>query len=79
MPALERAATTAEPARVVTIASIAHKRGNTQFDDLQSTRTYSPMGAYQQSKLGDLMFAFELSRRLHAAGSSVLSMAVTRA
>ena len=75
LPALERASTTAEPSRVVTIASIAHKRGTLNLDDLQSTRSYSPMTAYQQSKLGDLMFAFELSRRLHAAGSSVLSMA----
>jgi NAD(P)-dependent dehydrogenase (short-subunit alcohol dehydrogenase family) len=75
LPALERASTPAEPSRVVTIASIAHKRTHLQLDDLQSTRSYSPLRAYQQSKLADLMFSFELSRRLRAAGSSVLSIA----
>ena len=61
--------------RVVTIASIAHKRGKLNFDDLQSERRYSPMGAYQQSKLADLMFALELDRRLKAHGSPILSNA----
>jgi NAD(P)-dependent dehydrogenase (short-subunit alcohol dehydrogenase family) len=79
LPALERAAVT-QPLRprVVTIASIAHKRGRINFDDLQSTKRYSPMGAYQQSKLADLMFAIELDRRLRAAGdplSAVMSVA----
>ncbi|QHN02072.1 SDR family NAD(P)-dependent oxidoreductase [Granulicella sp. WH15] len=72
LPLLEQAAA----ARVVTVASIAHKRGKIDFEDLQSVRRYSPMGAYQQSKLGDLMFAFELERRLRAAGSRVTSVAV---
>ena len=76
MPALERAAAqSAEQPRVVTIASIAHKRGRIDFNDLQSTRHYSPMRAYQQSKLADLMFAFELDRRLRAANSRVMSVA----
>ena len=79
MPALERvgakATSEAERPRVVTIASIAHKRGQIRFDDLQWKQTYSPMGAYQQSKLGDLMFALELERRLAARDSSVMSLA----
>jgi NAD(P)-dependent dehydrogenase (short-subunit alcohol dehydrogenase family) len=76
MPALERAAVSAEQnPRVVTIASIAHKRGRIDFDDLQSTKQYSPMKAYQQSKLANLLFAFELDRRLKAKGSRVLSVA----
>jgi NAD(P)-dependent dehydrogenase (short-subunit alcohol dehydrogenase family) len=76
MPALEQAvAESADRPRIVTIASIAHKRGRLNFDDLQSTRNYSPMRAYQQSKLADLMFAFELSRRLRAANSRVMSLA----
>jgi NAD(P)-dependent dehydrogenase (short-subunit alcohol dehydrogenase family) len=76
MPALERsAASSPERPRIVTIASIAHKRGQIGFDDLQSTRHYSPMRAYQQSKLADLMFAFELDRRLRAANSRVMSVA----
>ena len=61
---------------VVTVASIAHKRGRIAFEDLQSKASYNPMRAYQQSKLGDLMFAFELQRRLRAAGSAVKSVAV---
>ena len=79
LPALERATVnSAQRPRVVTIASIAHKRGRLNFDDLQSTKSYSPMGAYQQSKLADLMFAFELDRRLRAAAppaSGVMSVA----
>lgn len=76
MPALEQAAAeSADRPRVVTLASIAHKRGRLNFDDLQSTKRYSPMRAYQQSKLADLMFAFELDRRLRAADSGVMSVA----
>lgn len=75
MPALELAAEAGERPRVVTIASIAHKRGQLNFDDLQSTKNYGPMRAYQQSKLADLMFAFELDRRLRARSSRVMSVA----
>lgn len=76
MPALEQAATeSADRPRIVTIASIAHKRGRINFDDLQSARSYGPMRAYQQSKLANVMFAFELNRRLHATGSRVMSLA----
>ncbi len=70
LPALVRAVRGgAEKPRVVTIASIAHKTGRLNFDDLQSEERYSPMGAYRQSKIADLMFAFELKRKLHAAGA----------
>ncbi|SFS05261.1 NAD(P)-dependent dehydrogenase, short-chain alcohol dehydrogenase family [Granulicella pectinivorans] len=62
-------------ARVVTLASIAHKSGKLDFNDLQSTARYNPMRAYQQSKLADLMFAFELQRRLKLAGSAIESIA----
>ena len=74
LPALERAAADAQPQmpRVVFVASIAHKRGRLDFDDLQSTRNYGPMKSYQQSKLADLMLALEMDRRLKAAGSRVL-------
>ena len=69
MPALERAVQSpAQKPRVVTIASIAHRRGRLNFDDLQSAKGYSPMGAYRQSKLANLMFALELARRLRDAG-----------
>lgn len=69
LPALVRAAENRSDApRIVTIASIAHKQGRLHFDDLQSARSYSPMGAYRQSKLANLMFSLELDRRLRAAG-----------
>lgn len=69
-PVLVRAAETGpEAPRVVTIASIAHKQGRLNFDDLQSARSYSPMGAYRQSKLANVMFALEFDRRLRGAGS----------
>jgi NAD(P)-dependent dehydrogenase (short-subunit alcohol dehydrogenase family) len=75
MPLLERTDISERP-RVVTVASIAHKRGRLNFDDLQSTRSYSPMQSYRQSKLADLMFALELDRRLRTADSRVMSVAV---
>jgi NAD(P)-dependent dehydrogenase (short-subunit alcohol dehydrogenase family) len=75
LPALERGSSQAEPSRVVTIASIAHKKTTLRLDDLQSKGSYSPMDAYRQSKLGDLIFALELNRRLKAKGSTVMSVA----
>ena len=57
--------------RVVTLASIAHKQGRLNFDDLQSEKSYQPMVAYRQSKLANLMFTFELDRRLRAADAPI--------
>jgi NAD(P)-dependent dehydrogenase (short-subunit alcohol dehydrogenase family) len=71
IPALKRA-----PApRVVTIASIAHRRGRMNFDDLQSETSYSPFASYAQSKLANLLFAFELQRRADKADLKLLSVA----
>lgn len=61
--------------RVVTLASIAVHRGAINFDDLQSTASYNPYGAYAQSKLACLMFALELQRRSEAAGWGIQSTA----
>ncbi len=61
--------------RIVTIASIAHKGGKIHFDDIQSIHAYKPNAAYQQSKLANLLVAFELQRRLQAAGLPILSIA----
>ncbi len=62
--------------RVVTLSSGAHRIGRIALDDLNwHTRRYRRWAAYGQSKLADLMFAFELQRRLIAAGSPVLSVA----
>ncbi len=65
----------ADSARVITLSSIAHRRGKIDFDDLQSRRKYNKWGAYGQSKLACLIFAYELDRRLREAGSSVISIA----
>ncbi len=62
--------------RVVTVGSRMHADGAINWDDLMSEQTYDNWGAYSQSKLADLMFAFELQRRLEAAGSSVISISV---
>jgi NAD(P)-dependent dehydrogenase (short-subunit alcohol dehydrogenase family) len=76
LPALQRAAADSpDRPRIVTIASIAHKRGQLNFDDLHSTHSYKPMRAYQQSKLANLLFAFELDRRLRTANLPVMSVA----
>jgi NAD(P)-dependent dehydrogenase (short-subunit alcohol dehydrogenase family) len=62
--------------RVVTVSSAVHRIGRINLDDLNwNTRRYSRWGAYGQSKLADLMFAYELQRRLTAAGSAVKSLA----
>jgi len=61
--------------RFVTLTSIAHKSAALNLDDLMSEQKYSPTGAYTQSKVANLMFAFELDRRLQAAGSPAISIA----
>lgn len=62
-------------ARVVTVSSSAHLLGRINFADLQGERRYQPWLAYGQSKLANLLFAYELQRRLAAAGSSAISIA----
>ncbi|MFI5621419.1 oxidoreductase [Streptomyces sp. NPDC051567] len=62
-------------ARVVTVSSAAHRRGRIDFDDLQSERRYRQWPAYRQSKLANLMFTYELQRRLTGAGHGTLSTA----
>ncbi len=78
MPALEvgRSASAQEAPRVVTVSSIAHKRGKIHFDDLQGEKQYRGTEAYAQSKLANLMFAFELERRLRSGRFGTRSIAV---
>ena len=58
--------------RVVTVSSLAHRvRARINFDDLQGERSYSRVGAYGQSKLANLMFTYELARRLSGAGATI--------
>ena len=58
--------------RVVTVSSTGHRiRAAIHFDDLQWERSYSRVAAYGQSKLANLMFTYELQRRLAAHGTTV--------
>jgi NAD(P)-dependent dehydrogenase (short-subunit alcohol dehydrogenase family) len=58
--------------RVVTVSSVGHRiRARINFDDLQWERSYSRVGAYGQSKLANLMFTYELQRRLSGAGTTI--------
>jgi retinol dehydrogenase 14 len=56
------------PARVVTVSSGAQSMGRIDFDDLQGARNYSGQRAYNQSKLANVMFTYELARRLQGTG-----------
>lgn len=58
-------------ARIVTVSSNGHKMGGSiHFDDLQWERRYNRMGAYTQSKLANLLFTYELQRRLAPRGKT---------
>ena len=56
------------PARVVTVSSAAHRNCALDFDDLQGERRYSAFGAYSRSKLANVLFTYELARRLEGTG-----------
>jgi retinol dehydrogenase-14 len=56
------------PARIVTVSSGAHSMGRIDFDDLMGEGKYSGQRAYNQSKLANVMFTFELARRLEGTG-----------
>lgn len=62
-------------ARIVTVSSVGHRRGVINFDDLQFERGYRYQHAYFQSKLANLMFSYELQRRLGAAGAPAIAVA----
>ena len=58
--------------RVVTVSSLAHRiRARINFGDLQGERSYRRVAAYGQSKLANLMFTYELARRLSGAGTTI--------
>jgi NAD(P)-dependent dehydrogenase (short-subunit alcohol dehydrogenase family) len=70
MPSLSSGA----PARIVTVSSSLARWGRIAFDDLQSTKRYSPTRAYLQSKLANIMFTLSLAERL--VGSDVSATCV---
>jgi retinol dehydrogenase 14 len=70
LPALNAGA----PARIVTVSSGAQAMGKLDFDDLQSARSYNEIRVYNQSKLANILFTYELARRI--AGTGVTANAV---
>jgi NAD(P)-dependent dehydrogenase (short-subunit alcohol dehydrogenase family) len=62
--------------RVVTVSSVGHRiNAAIHFDDLQWERSYSRVGAYGQSKLANLLFTYELQRRLASHGTTIAAAA----
>jgi retinol dehydrogenase 14 len=68
------------PARIVNVSSGAQSMGRIHFDDLQGHRRYSGQRAYNQSKLANVLFTYELARRLAGTGvtATVVHPGVTR-
>jgi NAD(P)-dependent dehydrogenase (short-subunit alcohol dehydrogenase family) len=62
------------PARVIMVSSNAQAIGRVDFADLQGEQSYSGARAYNQSKLANILFTYELARRLH--GTSVTANAL---
>ncbi len=65
----------AQAPRVVNVSSLAHRGGKIDFANLQAERKYNSWAAYQQSKLANLLFTFELQRRSDAYGWGLMSNA----
>jgi NAD(P)-dependent dehydrogenase (short-subunit alcohol dehydrogenase family) len=61
--------------RIVTVSSLSHRAGVVDTADLPMRRTYRHAAAYSRSKLANLLFAFELHRRLTQAGAATSSLA----
>ena len=64
------------PSRIITVSSIAHRGATMDFSDLQWERAYKPWPAYRRSKLANLLFGFELERRLERAQAPAMSIVV---
>jgi retinol dehydrogenase 14 len=62
------------PARIVTVSSNAQAAGRLNFDDLQREHSYSGQRAYSQSKLANVVFTYELARRLEGTGVTATAL-----
>src|SRR3712207_3414694 len=67
LPMLQRSA----PSRIVTVSSWSHRRAKLHLDDLQMKERYSASSAYSQAKLINLLWTYELARRLEGTGVTV--------
>jgi NAD(P)-dependent dehydrogenase (short-subunit alcohol dehydrogenase family) len=56
------------PSRIINVTSGAHTHAGIDFDDLQAERGYDPKQVYSQSKLANILFTYELARRLRGTG-----------
>lgn len=65
----------APDARIVNVSSLAHRQGSMDFGDLNWEQDYSRWGAYGRSKLANLMFTYELDRRLRARDEKTMALA----
>lgn len=61
----------AAPSRIVNVSSMVHYNAELNFDDLQNTQGYKAFGVYKQSKLANVLFSYELARRLEGTGVTV--------
>ncbi|NND74492.1 MAG: SDR family NAD(P)-dependent oxidoreductase [Ilumatobacter sp.] len=64
-----------DEARVVVTSSLAHRGSRIHFDDIDAAGGYNAQDRYGQSKLANLLFTYELDRRLDAGGSSTIAVA----
>ncbi|CAG9863618.1 unnamed protein product [Phyllotreta striolata] len=62
------------PSRIINVSSVAHKKGIINQDDLNSDKSYDPAAAYAQSKLANILFTNELSKKLLGTGVTVNSV-----
>jgi NAD(P)-dependent dehydrogenase (short-subunit alcohol dehydrogenase family) len=61
--------------RIVSVSSTAHRMGRISFDDLSGDQRYHRWLRYGQSKVANLLFTFELQRKLAAAGAGTIAVA----
>ena len=61
-------------ARIVNLSSLGHRFGKINFDDLKSERSYNPLTAYGQSKLANILFTYQLAKRLEGTSVSTYSV-----
>ena len=61
--------------RIVNMSSSAHLYGKMDFEDLQWEQSYNKVGAYGRSKLANLLFTYELNRKLEETGNKTISAA----